>query len=132
VLGKLTGEDEADRGLDFPRGDGRLLVVGSKLRGLSSDALEDVVDERVQDRHGALGDTSVRVDLLEDLVDVGRVGLLAALGALLGVTGRGGLLASILLLGSLRGSGGGLGGGLLVSSLGSHCEDLRVCVGKKR
>lgn len=55
------------------------------------------------------------------LVDVGRVGFLAGLGALLLVTGRSGLLAGILLLGSLRGSGRGLGGGgLLVSGLGCH------------
>ncbi len=54
------------RGLDFPGRDSRLLVVGSELAGLGGDALEDVVDKRVQDRHGAVGDTSVGVDLLED------------------------------------------------------------------
>jgi hypothetical protein len=55
------------------------------------------------------------VDLLEDLVDVGRVGLLSGLGALLLLArGSGGLLASLLLLswgfagGSLAGGGGGL------------------------
>jgi hypothetical protein len=42
VLGKLTGEDEADRGLDLTGGDGGLLVVSGKLGGLSGDALEDV------------------------------------------------------------------------------------------
>jgi len=42
VLGELTGEDEADRGLDLARGDGGLLVVGGELGGLSCDALEDV------------------------------------------------------------------------------------------
>ena len=57
------------RGLDLTRGDGRLLVVGSELGGLSGDALEDVVDERVQDGHGAVGDTGVGVDLLEDCKD---------------------------------------------------------------
>jgi hypothetical protein len=54
------------RGLDLSGGDGRLLVVGSKLGCLSGDALEDVVDKRVQNGHGTVGDTSVRVDLLED------------------------------------------------------------------
>jgi len=122
VLGKLTGEDEADRSLDLSGRDGGLLVVGGKLGSLRSDALEDVVDKRVQDGHGTVGDTSVRVDLLEDLVDVRRVGLLAGLGALLLVTRGGSLLASILLLRSLGGSSGSLGGGLLVSSLGSHFE----------
>jgi hypothetical protein len=42
VLGQLTGQDEADRGLDLSGRDGGLLVVGSKLGSLSGDALEDV------------------------------------------------------------------------------------------
>ena len=60
------GREENVRGLDLTRGDGGLLVVGSELGSLGGDALEDVVDERVQDGHGAVGDTSVGVDLLED------------------------------------------------------------------
>ena len=74
------------------------------------------VDEGVQDGHGTVGDTGVGVDLLEDLVDVGRVGLLAGLGALLLVArDGGGLLASLLLLSrSLAGRGlAGSGGSLL-------------------
>jgi len=42
VLGKFTREDESDRGLDLAGGDGGLLVVGSKLRGLGSNTFEDV------------------------------------------------------------------------------------------
>lgn len=42
MLGQLTGEDEAHRGLDLPGGDSGLLVVSSKLGGLGSDTLEDV------------------------------------------------------------------------------------------
>ena len=38
-----------------------------------SDALEDVVDERVHDAHGFAGDTSVRVNLLQHLVDVDSI-----------------------------------------------------------
>lgn len=83
-------------------------MVGSDWNALT-------VDEGVQDGHGTVGDTGVGVDLLEDLVDVGRVGLLAGLGALLLVArDGGGLLASLLLLGgsltgrSLAGGGGGL------------------------
>lgn len=56
------------------------------------------------------------------LVDVGAVGLLASLGALLLVARGGGLLAGILLLGALGGGGRGLGGGLLVGGLGRHFE----------
>lgn len=59
------------------------------------------------------------------LVDVGRVGLLAALGALLLLArgGGGGLLASLLLLsGSLSASRGlAAGAGLLLSSFGRNC-----------
>ena len=62
VLGKLSGKDETDGGLDLTRRDGGAVVVRSELGGLSGDALEDVVDERVEDGHGLVGDTSVGVD----------------------------------------------------------------------
>lgn len=57
-------------------------------------------------------------------VDVGRVRLLARLGALLLVARRGGLLASILLLRRLGRGGRGLGGGLLVCGLRGHFGGL--------
>lgn len=60
------GKTENIRGLNLARRNGGLLVVGSELGGLGGDAFEDVVDEGVQDGHGAVGDTSVGVDLLED------------------------------------------------------------------
>ena len=37
VLGQLTGQDEADRGLDLPGGDRRLLVVAGQVGGLGGD-----------------------------------------------------------------------------------------------
>ena len=73
VLGELPRKHEADGGLDLPRREGGLLGVDSKLAGLARKAVEDVVDERVHDRHALLGDASVRVDLLEHLVDVRAV-----------------------------------------------------------
>ena len=82
VLGELTREDEADRGLHLAGREGGLLVVAGELAGLGRDALEDVVDERVHDGHAALGDAGVGVHLLEHLVDVDRVRLGAALLAL--------------------------------------------------
>ena len=72
VLGELTGEEEADGGLDLAGGEGRLLVVADELGGLTGDLLEDVVDEGVQDGHGPLGDSGLGVHLLEDAVDVDR------------------------------------------------------------
>ena len=92
VLGELAGKHEADGGLDLSGREGGLGVVLAKAAGLRCDALEHVVDERVHDRHGFLGDTSVGVHLLEDTVDVGGVGLLALGAALAG----GALLASLL------------------------------------
>jgi len=102
VLGEFTGQDKTNAGLDFPRRYGRLLGVLGELGCLRRDALEDIVDERVEDGHGLVRDTRIRVDLLEDLVDVRRVGLLARLLALL-----------LLTVGSRRGRL--LGRGLLAS-----------------
>ncbi len=78
-----------------------------KAGSLSSDALEDVIDKRVYDAHGLGGDASVRVDLLEDLVDVDGIGLLsfAVLGLL--VTLGDGLGSLAGLLHGLSGSFGG-------------------------
>lgn len=42
VLGQFTGQDQPHGGLDLPRRDGGLLVVGSELGGLGGNALEDV------------------------------------------------------------------------------------------
>ena len=91
---------ETHSGLDLAAGDGVFLVVVSQARGLRGDALEDVVDEGVHDAHGLAGDASVRVHLLQHLVDVDRVALLARL---------------LLLLVS---GGLGFGGGFLLALLG--------------
>jgi hypothetical protein len=96
VLGELSGEEESDSGLDLSGGEGGLLAVARQAGGLKSQALEDVVDEGVQDGHTSLGDASVGVNLLQHLVDVRRVGLnllvLSAAGGFLG--GLCGLLAN--------------------------------------
>jgi len=93
VLGELTGQEETDGGLDLAGRKGGLLGVAGQLGGLEGDALEDVVDERVQDGHASLGDAGVGVHLLEHLVDVRRVRLDALGASLLGAD----------LLGRLRG-----------------------------
>ena len=74
MLGELTWEEESDGGLDLTGGESVLLVVADESGALSGNLLEDVVDERVHDAHGSLGDTSLWVDLLEDSVDVDREG----------------------------------------------------------
>jgi hypothetical protein len=75
VLGQLTGQKQTDSGLDLSAGDGGPLVVVGQAGCLCSNALKDVIDKAVHDGHGLAGDTSVGVDLLQDFVDVDRVGL---------------------------------------------------------
>ena len=108
MLGELSGEDESDGGLDLSGGESVLLVVSDKLGGLEGDLLEDVVDERVHDSHGSLGDSGVGVDLLEDSVDVHGEGLSSLL-----LVHSGGSVSSPLV--SLSG-----GGVLSGSGLSSH------------
>ena len=74
MLGQLSGEEETDSGLDFSGGDGGPSVVVSQTGSLSSDSLEDIVDEGVHDGHSLGADSSVRVDLFQDFVDVDGVG----------------------------------------------------------
>ena len=73
VLGQFTGQEKTDSCLDFSAGDGGPFVVVSQTRGLGSDALKDIIDERVHDIHGLAGDSGVWVDLLQHLVDVDAV-----------------------------------------------------------
>ena len=70
MLGELTWEEEANGGLDLAGGEGVLLVVANKAGALTGDLLENIVDERVHDAHGSLGDAGLWVHLLENSVDV--------------------------------------------------------------
>ena len=105
VLGQFTGQEKTDSSLDLPGGDGGTLVVVGQTAGFGGNALEDVVDEGVHDGHGLGGDTSVGVNLLQDLVDVDAVAFLPLAFLLLIALGDG-LLGLAGLLGSLS---GGLG-----------------------
>ena len=96
MLGELTGKEESDGSLDLSGGESVLLVVANKSGGLRGDLLEDVVDERVHDAHGSLGDAGLGVDLLEDSVDVDGEGLGSS------------SLGSSLLGGNSSAGGGGL------------------------
>ena len=110
MLGKFTGEEQPDGSLDFPGGDGGPLVVVSQTGGLCCNALKDVVDKGVHDGHSLGADASVGVDLLQDLVDVDRVGFLPLLTFFLAISLGDGL-------GSLAGLFGSFSGGL-----GRHVE----------
>jgi hypothetical protein len=115
VLGELTREHQAHGGLNLAGGDGGLLVVAAQLGSLGRDLLEQVVDKRVHDAHALGTNTSVRVHLLQHLVDVDLPRLHGLLGPLLLAILGGGLLHRLArgLLLSLGGSLLGLGG--------SHC-----------
>lgn len=90
VLGQLSGQQETDGRLDLAARDGRATVVVGQTRALSGDALEDVVDEAVHDRHGLRADAGVWVHLLQHLVDVDGVTLTSS-PLLLLVAGASGL-----------------------------------------
>lgn len=53
VFGEFTRQQQSDGGLDLPTGDGGFSVVVGQTGRLGSDALEDIVDKAVHDRHGA-------------------------------------------------------------------------------
>ena len=115
VLGELTGEEQANSGLDLSGRQSVLLVVADELGGLKSDLLKDVVDERVHDLHRPLGDANLGVDLLQHAVDVDREGLSSA-----AVSSLCSLGSSTLLGDSVLSGGGALSGAS--SLLGSHFE----------
>ena len=73
MLGQLTREEETDSSLDLSAGDGGPPVVVGKAGSLSSNTLKDVIHKGVHDGHGLGRDTSVRVNLLQHLVDVDAV-----------------------------------------------------------
>ena len=54
---QFTWQKQPDSGLDLARADGRLLVVVGKAGSFGGDALEDVVNKRVQQMYE--GDVSV-------------------------------------------------------------------------
>jgi len=75
VFGELSRKNQAHCSLDFPGGKGVSSRVSGKSASFRSNALKDVVDEGVHDAHCCFGDSSLRVNLSQDLVDVGRIGL---------------------------------------------------------
>lgn len=93
VLGELTRQKKSHGGLNLPARDGRALVVVRQARCLGSDALKDVVDERIHDAHRLAGNSSVGMHLLQHLVDVDCVRFLPL--ALLFLVSLGDVLLSL-------------------------------------
>ena len=97
VFGQLSGQKKPHSGLDLPGGDGGPLVVVGESAGLGSNTFKEIIDKGVHNAHGFGRNTSVRMHLLEDLVDVDGVGflpLLVLLGLLVSLGNRLGSLAS--------------------------------------
>ena len=98
MLSQFTRQQQTYTSLDLARGDGGTLVVVSQLGGLGGNTLKDVVHKGVHDGHGFGGDTSVRMDLLQNLVDIDGEGfttlllLLLLVGSTDGFLGLAGLL----------------------------------------
>lgn len=69
MLGKLTGEDEADRRLDLAGRERLRAAVRAQFCRLRRNALEQVVYEGVHDTHGLRRHAGIGVNLLEHLVD---------------------------------------------------------------
>ncbi len=88
---------KSDSSLDFSARDGVLLVVVSQSGRFSGNSLKDVIDKRVHDAHSLGGDTSVGVDLLQNLVDINGVALLAGLSSSLLLSSRLAFDSSFLL-----------------------------------
>jgi hypothetical protein len=119
MLGQLSGEEETDSSLNLSRGDGLTLVVASKTTSLGGDTLKDIINKRVHDSHGLVGDTSIGVNLLENLVDEGAVRVVVTtLGGVLLVA----LLSNNLLRLGFLGLRGSRGGSLLSGA--RHGDDV--------
>jgi hypothetical protein len=108
VLGQFSGQQQTDGSLDFAGRDGALSVVAGNATSFSSDTFEDIVDKGVHDAHSLGGDTSLGMDLLQHLVDIGGVAFLS-LSVTLGSSSLGGLGSGLL------GSSGLLSSGFLSS-----------------
>ena len=75
MSGEFTGKEELNGSLDLSGAEGSSLVESNELGRFEGDSLEGIVNEGVHDVHGLLGDTNIRVDLLQDLEDIDSEGL---------------------------------------------------------
>ena len=79
MLCELPYERNPYSALNLSGSNGWLLVVLSKLQCLAHQFFKYIIDEVVHDSHGLVGNTNMRVDLLENLEDIDLVGLHALL-----------------------------------------------------
>jgi hypothetical protein len=67
---QFSGEDKFDSTLNFSGGESSSLVESNEFGALSGNSIKGIVNERIHDIHSFLGDTNVRVYLLQHLIDV--------------------------------------------------------------
>lgn len=65
VLGQFAWQQETNSGLNLATRNRALLVVASQTTRFGRNALKQIMDKVVHDRHALLGNTSVRVNLFE-------------------------------------------------------------------
>ena len=70
MLCEFSWKDEFARRLDVASRHGLLLSVFAKASRFRSNLLEGIVHKGIQDCHSFLGDTNLRMDLLQNFVDV--------------------------------------------------------------
>ena len=80
---KFSGEDELDSWLNFSGWKSSSLVESNKFGSFSSNSVKGIMNERVHDVHGLLGDTNIRVNLFQNFVDVDRESLNSSSSSLL-------------------------------------------------
>ncbi len=79
VFGQFTRQQETNSSLDFATRYGRTFVVVSQARGFRGNTFKNVVDEGVHDTHDFARDSSVWMDLLQDLEDADGIQFLPLL-----------------------------------------------------
>jgi len=72
VLGKFSRQHETHSSLNFPTAQSGLFAKSSQSSCFSSNTIKDIIDKRVHNGHSLLGNSSIRVDLLEHTVNVRR------------------------------------------------------------
>jgi len=93
MLSEFSRQQETNSGLDLSASDSVLLHTTQKHANNSAHLSSEPVDEGVHDAHSILANSSVGMNLLQNLVDVGLVGTIVTLGvatlALTGLLSRG-------------------------------------------
>ena len=73
---QFTRQKQSHCSLNFPASDSGSFVVMRQPRSFGSNAFENVIDETVHDAHSFWTDACIRMDLLQNLINVNCIALL--------------------------------------------------------